>query len=491
MSAPGFSHEWRARSSTPDFFIRHISTKKSYQIRAKAGAVQHDVKLSFLKGTLQAVETIEGSNGTPQYPSNGARFVPNGAVHLELFKTQARGPVLDVFVSIDGSDSYDDYATVVPSNNITGSRKIAKNIVLLPIELIRKNDNSAYDPNTEALGVSNYVTTDGLPQDSQFNDTCDDPENFRLQARVLDPQTNSVQMKLEVIRGGSAVVTHNYTLDKKDGDFVRGRFLRLVSDSSDDAASGAGTNSDPNNQTILAKLGDKIKVSYDIAPGSKVEQEIQIGRPSSENNNDTTPWKHDIRKLKLRLAVFKDANGNPCATDMQINQDIEDANERLAQAGIVIERSNGNTADQLARPAALADGYSDSPGFVTLGTPDENAVAPLKDNDANTIDVFYVHLLVTGSGRGTAYGVARNQSNDPKYNNMIIIGAGSAGGGDPMNLAHEIMHILLNSPHRNDPNTALFKGGTTLNKNVDFDPAPPKQTSLSGSSVADSTHRTT
>jgi len=330
---------------------------------------------------------------------------------------------------------------------------------LLPVELILDSNNIAYKPDSEALGVSNYVTNNELPATSQFADTNPDPENFRLQARLPNSTTNSVQMKLEVKRDGAVVTTHNYTLDKKDGDFVRGQFLRLVTDTDDDAVSG--------DQTILVKLGDKIKVSYDIAAGSKVEQEIQVGRPSSEDNNEAgKPWKHDIRKLKLRLAVFTDANGTPCVTDAQITRDIDDANERLAQSGIVFQRSNGNAADRLAQPTSFSDGYSSSGGYVTIGTPDERAIAPLKDADANTIDVFYVHLLNTDGGRGASYPVVRNNSGDPKYNNMIIVNAGSAGGGDPMNLAHEIMHVLLNSAHRGDPNTAVFKGGTSLNKAV-------------------------
>ena len=54
---------------------------------------------------------------------------------------------------------------------------------VLPVETILDNNNIAYNPDSEALGVSNYVTNNELPATSQFDDVNPDPENFRLQAR--------------------------------------------------------------------------------------------------------------------------------------------------------------------------------------------------------------------------------------------------------------------------------------------------------------------
>ena len=94
---------------------------------------------------------------------------------------------------------------------------------VVPVDVILDTNNIAYKPGSEALGVSNYVTTSELPTESLFGDVNADPENFRLQARLLISTTNSIQMKLEVKRdvleGGqtSSVVvsTREYTLDKK------------------------------------------------------------------------------------------------------------------------------------------------------------------------------------------------------------------------------------------------------------------------------------
>lgn len=332
---------------------------------------------------------------------------------------------------------------------------------LFPVEIIFDSNNIAYKPGSEALGVSNYVTTDGLPADSQFGDVVADPENFRLQARVPGSTANSVQMRLEIT--GSFPVTYIYTLDKKDGDLFRGRFLRLVTDASDDAASGAGADSDPNNQTIRVKLGDKIKASYEVTYGSRVEQEIQVGRPSGEDNNEVgKPWKHDIREVKLNIVVFNNNAGAACVTQAQVDQAVSDADERLAQAGIKIKYE---TTLGKAMPPDLSDGFAGALGVMTIPTADERAVIASKDSDANTIDVFFVETMLTDGGRGGAWPRARNGGSDAKYNNWIVI-ASQTPGNFPNTLPHEIMHILLNSPHRGDPNTAVFKGGTSPNKDV-------------------------
>lgn len=358
-------------------------------------------------------------------------------------------------------------------NTATGTaRKLGESqsraVLLLPIEFVVDNQNKIIDPKKEALGVSNWVTTDGLPAESNFTDTCDDPENFRISITAIDPAQTSINAKLEVKRAGSVVETLNYTLDKKDGNRFRSRFLRLVTDDADDAASGHGATSDPNNQTIKVKLGDVLKISYEPVSGQTVESEISVGRPVSENDNGANQRRHDIRELKVRVVVFKNNAGNACVTRAQVEQDIADANERLAQATIKIVPTfdfGGSGDPGVTQPAALNDGYT-AGALLNPPNDDEQAVIAFKDNDPNTLDVFYVENLTNSGGRGTSYPKARNLSGDSKYNNWVVINNGSAGGGDPHNLAHEIMHILLNAPHRADPSTALFRGGTDYDKNV-------------------------
>ena len=339
-----------------------------------------------------------------------------------------------------------------------------RRIRLLPVELILDNKNIAYKPDSEALGVSNYVTNTELPATSQFNDTNPDPENFRLQARLPNSTTNSVQMKLEVKRDGAVVTTHNYPLDKKDGNFVRGQFLRLVTDTTDDGESG--------DQTILVKLGDKIKASYDIAAGSKVEQEIQVGRPSSEDNNEADkPWKHDIRKLKLSLHVFKKFDGSaPAVSRAEVEAAVRIASERFAQANIVCEPTydfgQGNAG--IPMPTGQGIDYSDGFDCVTIYGwslhAEEEALFAFKDGDDNSIDVFFVERFSQPAinlfgGRGRSYPASYARGNVKYKNNAMC----TVGGSDPFNLPHELLHDLLNRAHREpgEPTTALFKGGTS------------------------------
>ncbi|MFY0576258.1 hypothetical protein ACN28S_19565 [Cystobacter fuscus] len=187
-------------------------------------------------------------------------------------------------------------------------------------------------------------------------------------------------------------------------------FLRLVSDADDDAASGNGVTSDPNNQTILVKLGDKVEAAFNVA-SCAASVRLPVGRPAAENDNGANPRLHDIR------TVF----------------------------------AGGYSAGVLLNPP----------------TAHETAILAYKDSNANTIDVFYVERLLNSGGRGTSYPKARNQSGNPLNSNWVVMSSATAGGGYPNTLAHELMHVLLDTAHRpNEPATALFRGGTTPNKSV-------------------------
>jgi hypothetical protein len=81
-------------------------------------------------------------------------------------------------------------------------------------------------------------------------------------------------------------------------------------------------------------------------------------------------------------------------------------------------------------------------------------------------------IINTGNGdRAIAYPQARNKTSKPAFGNWIVNAATNpagenAGGGKPNTLPHELMHILLNSPHRpiGEPITALFRSPTDTNK---------------------------
>ena len=91
-----------------------------------------------------------------------------------------------------------------------------------------ENHNNVINPETEALNVSNYVTTNGLPAASAFADTVEDPDNFRLQVNDPNRHQPHVEVTLQVIRNGAVWFESDYTLDQYQGGQYRGQFLRLV-----------------------------------------------------------------------------------------------------------------------------------------------------------------------------------------------------------------------------------------------------------------------
>jgi hypothetical protein len=336
------------------------------------------------------------------------------------------------------------------------------------------NETNGVIPNTESLQVSNFVTNNQLPTSaaSTFAGTSTDPDNFRIE--VEDPAaTGTVRATLEVLRGAHLGVAQfisgsHYTLISGPGNRWRSVFLRLVSDGDDDAASGHGAASDPDNQTILVKLQDTLRISYTPAAGPRVSEELQVGRPVSENNNGANGRLHDIRELKVNVVVFQRPGmaGTPARTRAEVQADLDTCVERFAQACIrlnVLNIDMGGAGDPgVALPAALAGGYTRTNGDIVNLHPSEAAVVALKDADVNSIDVFYVDTI-TNTSRATSYRASRNKTGNPNAQNFVIM---SRGAG-VLSLPHEMMHVLLDSPHRaNEPATALIRGGTSATKAI-------------------------
>jgi hypothetical protein len=350
---------------------------------------------------------------------------------------------------------------------------VPNRVLMIANRMFLDNQNIPYKSGEEALGVSNFVTTSGLPTNSLFADTVSDPKNFRLQAIVPNTDSSPVPIVLEVIRGATTVATYNYSLTERAGIYARGRFLRLVSDTSDDAASGHGATSDPNNQTILVKLGDRLRVIHDALPHNyyTVSEEITVGRSHLEDDNAPEPElhrKHDIRRLKVRFAVLKNALGDPSATSAQVDELVAEVNERFAQVGIELDviKDFGSGATGITRPTSILDGFDGASGTLTSPTTDEQDLVALKDGDSNTVDVFIVETMNTTGGKATAYSSSRNVTGFSQYSNWAVLSS-SIVGTSPNTFAHELMHILLNhAGHRADPATALFNGTPSTTKAV-------------------------
>lgn len=155
----------------------------------------------------------------------------------------------------------------------------------------------------------------------------------------------------------------------------------------------------------------------------------------------------------------------PSATLATVQSHVDTLDERMAQAGIRSKVTaidiGGQGEPGITLPASLFYGFTPSLGVVTDPTPSETAVILQKDGDVNSIDVFYVPHITDNSSLAQAYPRARNQTSPHNhwFQNFIVMGPGAV----LLTLSHEIMHILLNAPHRTDqqgtfldPTTALF-----------------------------------
>jgi hypothetical protein len=329
-----------------------------------------------------------------------------------------------------------------------------------------ENNNVKISAQTEALNVSNYVTTDQLPANSAFAATNPDPDNFRLE--VFDTTSDRVQVKLEIVRGGAVIAGPlAYTLDKEQAGRFRGDFLRLVTDGPDDAASGGNPAADPRNQTIRVQLDDLVRMTYTPFPGYDLVSVIRVGRPVSENNNDpASQRRHDIREVRVNIVVFRKRDGSgPAATPAQVQADIDVANQRLAQSTIRLKAVVQPDVPLTGLRAALADGFTpSSPGRIYSPSSDELAVIGSKDSDPNSIDIFYVDLINAAPGVPPAdaapaesYPQDRNRTRMPAAQNFVVL-VPDFRATEPFILPHELMHILLNRAHRpGEPSTALFR----------------------------------
>lgn len=161
-------------------------------------------------------------------------------------------------------------------------------------------------------------------------------------------------------------------------------------------------------------------------------------------------------------------------TRVDVESAVTIANERFAQANIVCETTydfgQGNAG--IPMPTGPGIDYSDGFDCVTIFGPllhtEEDALFAFKDNDANSIDVYFVErfspaaISIVG-GRGRSYPASYSRGNAKYKNNAIC----TVGGTDPFNLPHELMHDLLNQAHRStEPTTAIFLGGTSPTKIV-------------------------
>lgn len=204
----------------------------------------------------------------------------------------------------------------------------------------------------------------------------------------------------------------------------------------------------------------------------------RVGVPATEGDNESQCQRgHDIRKLKINVRVFRRFNGSgPVRSEENVLLDIQRARERFAQATIEIDFNvdMGPGGNGVMLPASLQDGdfvvgqIDPNTDFHLVFSQDELDVITERDGDENSIDVFYIEVITGLSARAhsyTATGAAPASSQAGVMGtNWIIV----EDDPKPFTLAHELMHILLDSGHRSGEHlTSLFLDGTSDTPAVD------------------------
>jgi len=336
--------------------------------------------------------------------------------------------------------------------------------------------NIAIDPKgDQILHVSNWVTNYWDPpaagrRDPEHQD--EDPDNFRIM--VEDPaeewtgtelDNDRLDAILEVVNGEK----HKYTLKRvhpagapRQGVFY-GPFLRLVSDKEDNEQTVTidGKRVDA---TIQVKLGDTVKISYTSPRGQSATAQIKVG---------------PVVRVKVKVVVFKDARGVFPDIQEKVTNHLEAAEERMAQVGVTLvaqvlwddqlPRGPGPTAASLEKGFDSGAGPIDPARHLYLTADEESAFLSLRqDQDKDSVYVFYVNDLYLVSREPSppgkekprnlagsqSYPASRNKSGPRKASNNVVINVSNC---HTMSLAHELMHILLNSGgHPKDVNCHLM-----------------------------------
>jgi len=113
-----------------------------------------------------------------------------------------------------------------------------------------------------------------------------------------------------------------------------------------------------------------------------------------------------------------------------------------------------------------------NPWTLETVTEAEKELVKFKDADVNSVDVFYldkVYYPESGGGAGgAAYIASGNDTGDNAYQNLFYIAANQSPTSNPpwpdaISFAHELLHILLNTGHREatgnaDPPQAIIHG---------------------------------
>jgi hypothetical protein len=243
-----------------------------------------------------------------------------------------------------------------------------------------------------------------------------------------------------------------YTGANKEAGWYWSDSQILVSNSTDDLYDPSYIQYDdtPPSGTTLQKNGHIWELSdrtHTVSLGGEVKAEYAFASSAISKYYEVQIKKY----VKLHINILRvTAGGSQVTTDLSVVDDIEKANEIFAQTGIKIYLNGSINVVNPPYLVVLSDGSLDettkfdSNNNIILTTEEANLLGATSyrtttDNEGkDDIEVYYVNALSKGS-IGESF--PEMFTPDSKYNDSIII----ASNRDYQTLAHEMMHILMNS----------------------------------------------
>ena len=252
------------------------------------------------------------------------------------------------------------------------------------IRFLRQDDEliptEEEDADEAVLMVSKFVTDEELPGAVGFTSPyatggpdagLGDLHTFRPQVIGLDAGVaETISFRVEVLREGQPT-EYSATFEAVEGVLENGavayrgrQHLRLVSNAPPPGAPGFADYDDEyaEDQTILVKLGDTVKVTALIDDGGQETEyatvELPVGRPANEDGRNA------IRRAELNWITYEDVDAVPATITDRMSEDWAQAAVRYEEAGSRTFSQNdlGNVVQiRFRRRGPLRGPYSEAP----------------------------------------------------------------------------------------------------------------------------------
>jgi hypothetical protein len=290
-----------------------------------------------------------------------------------------------------------------------------------------------------------------------------DPDRFFIQITNRDRQgAGSIRARIKTLdRAGADLnpfVEHDLAENPNHPGLFRSNSLLLVADEIDNGeinnGSAAGAtpfrargiaNGALNDPLLRAEIGGQLVVEFS---GSELGR-IPVCDPEC------------IKTIPLNIVILRNSDGTAVTTEADVQERVRRLQQNYMQccirfnvtirtataaempAGIVLSGVSG-----LSVGAGAFVGRADLTGEErALFESALNARSPLAPGGARTdvLQVFYANVLDGVAATATSYPIVRYAVPSDDIANVVIIGAEEPD--ENSTLPHELLHILLNSPH--------------------------------------------